>query len=94
MKTIYNTYIPVTSQEQADRLKQICLDNALPIWENETAFDLMFDADIFTYLKPSRQFFIVKLEHYYDVCPEDIKTEITEEKFIELLKPLKNENRH
>jgi hypothetical protein len=38
-KTIYNTFIRVTSQEQCDRLKQICIDNGLPIWDSPRAFE-------------------------------------------------------
>lgn len=31
-KSIYDVYVTVTSQEQADRLKGICLEYGLPIW--------------------------------------------------------------
>ena len=40
MLTIYNTTVKVTSQEQADRLKQICIDYGLPIWDDKDAFVL------------------------------------------------------
>ena len=36
--TIYNTCVHVTSQEQADRLRQVCIDNGLPIWNDKIAF--------------------------------------------------------
>lgn len=39
MKTIFNTCVEVTSQEQANRLKQVCIDNGLPIWDSECAFN-------------------------------------------------------
>jgi hypothetical protein len=39
MKTIYNTFIRVTSQEQCDRLKQVCIDNRLQIWDFSESFD-------------------------------------------------------
>ena len=32
-KSIREIYVPVTSQEQADRLKAICVKYGLPIWE-------------------------------------------------------------
>mgnify|MGYP003402789722 FL=1 len=32
MKTIYNTYVVMESQDQCDRIKQLCIDNNLPIW--------------------------------------------------------------
>lgn len=38
MKTIFNTCVEVTSQEQANRLKQVCIDNGLQIWDSEIAF--------------------------------------------------------
>lgn len=40
MLTIYNTTVKVTSQEQAGRLKQICIDYGLPIWDDKDAFVL------------------------------------------------------
>lgn len=39
MLTIYNTTVPVTSQEQVDRLKQACIDNGLPILDKNTSFE-------------------------------------------------------
>lgn len=39
MKTIFNTCVEVTSQEQANRLKQVCIDNGLSIWNSECAFN-------------------------------------------------------
>jgi hypothetical protein len=39
MKSIYEITVPVTSQEQADRLKAICVEYGLPIWTAEIAFD-------------------------------------------------------
>lgn len=48
MKTIYNTYIEVESQEQADRLKQVCIDNELPIFKHGWDFErgsVYFKAD-------------------------------------------------
>jgi hypothetical protein len=32
MKSIYEIYVPVTSHEQADRLKAICVKYGLPIY--------------------------------------------------------------
>lgn len=37
-KTIYNTFVPMENQEQCDRLKKVCLDNALPVWTHQIAF--------------------------------------------------------
>ena len=44
MKTIFNTYFLVESQEQANRLKQICIDNNLRIWDDEIGFVLLKDS--------------------------------------------------
>lgn len=38
--TIFNTAVKMESQEQCDRMKQVCLDNELPILEDEIAFEL------------------------------------------------------
>ena len=40
METIFNTFVEVTSQEQANRLKQVCIDNGLPIWDSGVAFNV------------------------------------------------------
>lgn len=37
-KTIFNTCVEVTSQEQANRLKQVCIDNGLKTWIDKIAF--------------------------------------------------------
>lgn len=90
-KSIFTVCVPITSQQQAYRLKQVCLDERLPIWKHEIAFDAMYASDVFTYSKPSKQFFVMKLQHYYDAYPEDIKTQVTEAEFMELLKQWKDE---
>jgi len=33
-KSIFTVYVPIKSQQQADRLKQICIDNGLAIWDS------------------------------------------------------------
>jgi len=84
MKTIYNTYIPVTSQEQADRLKAICLEYGLPIWLGQESFDyFQGDNNCFGFGYSSE--FYIGIGNYED------KTEITETDFIKLLKQIKNE---
>lgn len=82
--SIYNTHVPVTSQEQANRLKQICLDWNLPIWGGQEAFDyLQGDNNSFG--------FGYSAEFYIGIGNYEDKTEINETEFINLLKPLKNE---
>ena len=80
MKTIYNTYIDVTSQEQADRLKQMCIDNDLPIWEDEIAFEILDSNEVFGYSDSSRQFFII------DGGNKFFKSKTTKTQFLKLLK--------
>jgi len=82
---IYTIQIQMTCQADADRMKQICIDYKLPYWDNEVAFDYMFDGDVFLYVKPSMQFYIIHPKQYEDIVPEDVKEPITIEQFLELL---------
>lgn len=78
MKTIYNVYVPIEIQEQADRMKQICIDYKLPYWDDEDAFILTLDYKYFSYF-----------EVVFWVCPEYVvnnKTQVTESEFLELVK--------
>lgn len=79
-KTIYNTYVPMESQEQADRMKQVCVDNGLPIWKEEIAFYYSSYKRIFTYAADA--FWIIKV-NYND------RTKVTEQQWLELLKTTK-----
>jgi hypothetical protein len=80
-KSIYEIYVPVTSQQQADRLKAICVKYGLPIWEDVIAFELFTDEDYFFFGKAN--FAIYVLEK-----PKD-KTPITESEFELLAKEFK-----
>lgn len=80
MKTIYNVYVPIESQEQADRMKQICIDYGLPYWKNTIAFryDKGYEAT----------FECFELEFgVWNGYPKN-KTQVTESEFLELLKML------
>ena len=79
-KTIYNIAVLMESQEQCDRMKQICIDNGLPIWENEIAF-LIQDSD--------NDFGFGFDDEFYVGIGYD-KTKVTESEFIELLKQEKS----
>ena len=79
MLTIYNTTVKVKDQAQADRLKQICIDYKLRIWEDKSAFK---------YSKKEKNYFYFDGTDFsvgwFDLEPfEEI---ITEQQFIELLK--------
>lgn len=79
MKTIYNVYVPMESQEQCDKMKQICLSNGLPVWD---WFDYL-DNSIFCF--DEIDFYIMKNAKNIENHSKD-KTQVTEAKFIELLK--------
>jgi len=82
MLTIYNTTVPVKDQDQADRLKQICIDYGLPIWDDKDAFKFLYvfeNSNFFCFEEKDKEFFILSDNRYN-------KTEITEQQFIELLK--------
>jgi hypothetical protein len=92
-KTIFTVAVPMQDQTQCDRMKAVCLENGLPIWKHSIAFDFMSKGDVLAYSKLSKDFFLMKLESYYEVAEEDIKTQVTEAEFMELLKEYKsNEN--
>lgn len=75
MKTIYNTYIEVTSQEQANRLKQMCIDNNLPYWNDEDAFEFKGGYKYFAF---NYDFWIRDTFYNY--------TKVTKTKFLKLFK--------
>ena len=80
MKTIYNTYVEMESQEQCDRMKQLCIDNGLPIWNDIDAFTIEEDF--------GNQFF--KHHNDFAVLFNSDKIKITEKEFIKLLQDERN----
>ena len=80
MKTIYNTFVVMESQEQCDRMKQLCIDKGLPIPEKQYYFNICSDVSNFAYW--GNQFAV-----WDDYCIG--QTEITEQEFIELIKTTK-----
>ena len=77
--TIYNVYVEMTSQEQCDRMKQLCIDNDLNICNDENAFEYC-KKKYWIYFKSDfscREFFVSGFI---------TGTKVTEEQFIELLK--------
>lgn len=79
MKTIYNVYVPIENQEQADRMKQICIDYGLPIWDDEDAFTYITGKNIFRFQKKANEFWITS-------TVADNLTQVTESEFLELVK--------
>jgi len=92
MKNIFNVYVEMDSQSTCDRMKQLCVDNVLPIWEDEIAFFYDFQIgglrdktiSVFAY---SNEFAV------WSELPNnrDTNFKATETEFIELLKQYKNE---
>jgi hypothetical protein len=81
-KTIYDTYIRVTSQEQCDRLKQICIDNGVRIWDSPIAFEFYgVDSEPFFECYSDNGFAI-----YNNHFTPAVNTEVTESEWMELLK--------
>lgn len=83
MKTIYNTFIKMESQEQCDEMKQICIENNLPIGKLESSFELIEEIGylFFHYSENSKAFFIG--DNYYKF------KKITKQEFLELIKNTK-----
>jgi hypothetical protein len=80
MKSIYEIYVTVTSQEQADRLKAICVKYGLPIWESG-----------FQWLEGAYEYLVVSCGWFWVNSKFGIinKTPITESEFLELAKEFK-----
>ncbi len=76
-KTIYNVYVLMESQEQCDRMKQVCIDYGLPYWEFEDAFKFNEDGEYFCLCADNINFAIYG--NYWNRKP------ITIPQFLELL---------
>lgn len=75
-KTIYNVRVPMESQEQCDRMKKLCIENGLPIWNDWNGWYFIKGRSL-SFEKKSNEFFCYEVLH---------KDKITETEFIELLK--------
>jgi len=65
------------SQEQCNRMKQLCIDNGLPIWSGPIAF-LFREKKRFEFSKEDNEFWVT--------FTQEQEIQITEQEFIELLK--------
>jgi hypothetical protein len=85
MKSIYEIYVPVTSQEQADRLKDICVEYGLPISPYLGAFDFERGfREMYLRLQLKDKWFFVSYR-------KADKTPITESEFLKLAKEFKTQ---
>jgi len=87
MKTIYNTYVIMESQEQCDRMKQLCIDNGLKMWiDGLFVYDKKCGNQFYNTIDPGQRGYVYCFTVLYN---SEHKTEITESEFIELLKTTK-----
>ena len=74
--TIYNTTVPVTSQEMANRLLNVCKEYELPYFD--LGFKFYADKIYFRNSVGDNEFYISRNKHRYKI--------ITESEWMELLK--------
>lgn len=79
--SIFNVYVEMESQEQCDRMKQLCVDNGLINDEIDTYFEFY---ENYKYLVPTANSFYISSTNWNH-------SKVTETEFIELLKQYKNE---
>jgi len=79
MKTIYNTYVKMESQEQCDRMQRVCVENGLPCLIGYDSFELSKTFQDFGFYK--NQFAVWNLQ--------PLNEKISESEWSELLKTTK-----
>lgn len=82
-KSIYEVFVPIHNQEQCNRLKQLCIEYGLPIWDCSTGWEYL---KLFSY---ALSYEIVDGEFFcFDAnsVKNKTKTKVNETEFIELLK--------
>ena len=90
-KSIYNVYVVMESQEQCDRMKQLCIDNELPIWYDGIAFIFNYQISGFS----EKTIDVFSCENYEFAVWSELHNnrnpdlQVTEQEFIELLKTTK-----
>lgn len=83
-KSIYNVYVPIDSQEQADRMKQLCLNYGLPLWDDEYAFEYYGHEKYNLFEFDDKEFYVCTPNESY--VESSYRIQVTEEEFIDLLK--------
>jgi hypothetical protein len=76
MKTIYNVAVLMDSQAQCNRMKQLCINNGLPIWGHKCSFKLGIYCNVFRFVE----------DKFFVATPSTNQSLVTESEFIELLK--------
>jgi len=83
MKTIYNTYVVMESQEQCDRMKQLCIDNNLPTWRF-----FNFQSECLFAMDNGFHFYVMRaMQNILKYRNKNIQ--VNEQEFIKLLKSTK-----
>jgi len=78
MKTIYNTFVKLDSQKQANKLKKACIEKGLNYYWN--------DNETFKYIDGQWDIFIFDNNNCFLVSNENFnKTEVTEQEFIKMI---------
>ena len=81
--SIYEVYVNIEDQPQADRMKQICIDYGLPYWNDSCAFTFNEEfGNHFYYSESSIG------GDGFCVLWHSSKTKVTESEFLELVKML------
>lgn len=88
-KTIYNTFIRVTSQEQCDRLKQVCIENGLPMWVGDDNFIYhnFLGNQFYASIDPNKKGYFLGFTVLFN---SEHETEVTESEWMQLLAEEKN----
>ena len=82
MNTIYNTFVQIESQDQADKLKELCVEKGLNYYWN--------DDESFNFVEDEWDYFVFDEDECFLVSNSNFgKKEVTEEEFIELLQRAK-----
>jgi hypothetical protein len=90
-KTIFTVAVPMQDQTQCDRMKAVCLENGLPIWDDNVGFNYKRSC-VFAYNKNPvvKEFYCLKAQIIIEEFTEGY-TQVTEAEFLELLKEYKND---
>jgi hypothetical protein len=81
----------MTSQEQCDRMRQVCIDNGLPIWKREKSFDYQkkYGNSFYSTIAPNQKDDVCGFTILFD---SEHKHKVSETEFLQLLKEYKDEN--
>ena len=82
--TIYDVYVEMESQAQCDRMKQLCIDNGLKIWDDIISFE--YDIHNINYFSFCLNMNFAVWLTSLSISDVTKSTKVTEQEFIKLLK--------